>query len=103
MVQTLQHRRPLTDCDINTAHVVPRRPLGVPCQKCPLQKNSPKLCLMQLQWEYAYLTDDEQYLSNDAIYRVVVNRPPIRNHPLRVLLSRDRWRHVTQNGDNITL
>jgi len=40
---------------------------------------------------------EAQYLGNHARYRVGVNGPPIGNHPLRVLWSRDRWRHVTQH------
>ena len=45
---------------------------------------------MQLEWEYAYLTDDAEYLSNHARQRVGVNEPPTGNHPLRILRSRDR-------------
>ena len=50
---------------------------------------SPKMCPMQSQWEYAYLTDN---LSNDARYRVGVKGTPIVNHPQRLLWSRDpKW------------
>jgi len=42
------------------------------------------------------------YLENCARHRVGVNGPPIGNHPLRILWSRDR-RHVTRNGHNVTL
>jgi len=37
------------------------------------------------------------FICNDAKKRVGVNGPPIGNHQLRVLWSRDRWRDLTQN------
>jgi len=42
---------------------------------------------MHLQWEYAYLTDDALTM---RAKRVGVNGPPIGNHTLRILWSRDR-------------
>jgi len=38
-----------------------------------------------------------QYLGNRAKYWGAVNGPPIGNHVLRVLWSRDRWGSATQH------
>jgi len=37
---------------------------------------------------------EAQYLGNRARYRVGVNGPPIGNHPLQIIWSHDRWRHM---------
>jgi len=44
-----------------------------------------------------------KYLSNHARCRVGFKRPSVRKHVLRVQLSRDRWRHMTQKRSSLWL